>query len=401
MKTFIQSGIIILLLCTFSIKMEAQKEKYNGYVITNQNDSIFGSLSLFPGKSTIKYCILKNSDGEKKYTSDNIRKFGFVNGYCYDTQILKDTILKILVQGKVSLYKSHSTFYVGKEDVGLFRLETFTNRVEKNGEMFYVEDIKWKGNIAFLTSDCSMDPEDLKKLRLMETDLTSYVVKYNTCTNSVYTEFNSQNEWSKASFGLVGGYYQSTLSVSNNVTHYYYTNQTYTELHPSIGAILKLTYPRISERFSNQLELNFSMINFRNVKIYEFQSQNEVYTYSFDFAVVSIPVIFNYSLISKKKNSLEIKGGGDIDFFIKNNANIIKQINGVNGSTTSQEDPYSIKNYHAGLVAGIGYQTLLNKTTLGIDLKYFYIVNSTFRPQFDLNTKKFAISLYVLFNKGS
>lgn len=395
-STFLLACSIILFLNLFSNKLVAQKKNYNGFVVTNQNDSIFGRLRLYMGKANTKYCIIENTDSQKKYTFDQIKRYGYIDGYCYDTQMLQDTILKVLVQGKVSLYKYQTALYIGKEGEGLYRLETFTNRVVKNGEMYYVEDIKWKGKVAFLTSDCKMDPEELKKLRLTEPDLTDFVVKYNRCANAAYFEFKSSKKWSKASFGLVGGYYMSTLRVSTDVTEYYYTNQTYTEKHPSIGAILKVYYPRISERLSNQVEINITKTSFSSVKTYEYSSQDEIYTNSFDFTVLSIPVTFNYSLLKDQKNALELIGGGVADFFLKSEANITKQINSVNGSFSSEEDPYGIENYHAGLVGGLGYQRKTSKTTLGIDLRYFYIGNTTIRSQFGLNTQRLAVSFYIM-----
>jgi hypothetical protein len=395
-STFFLVCIIILFLNLFSNKLVAQKKNYNGFVVTDQNDSIFGRLSLSTGKENIKYCIIENTDSQKKYTFDQIKRYGYIDGACYDTRLLQDTILRVLVQGKVSLYKYQTTLYIGKEGEGVYRLETFTNRVVKNGEMYYVEDIKWKGKVALLTSDCNMDPEELKELKLSEPDLTDFVVKYNRCANTAYFEYNSNKKWSKASFGLVGGYYMSTLKVSNDATSYYYTNQTYTEKHPSIGAILKVYYPRVSERLSNQVEINITKTSFNSVKTYEFPSQDEIYTNSFDFTVLSIPITFNYTFLKDQKNALELFGGGVVDFFLKSEANISKQIISGNGSFSSEEDPYGIKNYHAGLVGGIGYQRKTSKTTLRIDLRYFSIENSTFRPQFGLNTQRLAISFYIM-----
>jgi len=114
-STFFLACIIILLLNSFSNNLVAQKKNYNGFVVTNQNDSIFGRLSLYTGKA-IKYCIIENTDSPKKYTFDQIKRYGYIDGSCYDTQMLQDTVLKVLVQGKVSLYKYQSTLYIGFND---------------------------------------------------------------------------------------------------------------------------------------------------------------------------------------------------------------------------------------------------------------------------------------------
>jgi len=167
---------------------------YDGYVVTNKNDTIFGKVGTSQKWNVIEYCILKKGDDNIKYYPNEIKRFGFIKGECYVPDVLKDTILQVLVEGKLSLYRYQSTLYVRKENDAVHKLETYTEKVERNGELYYVESVKWKGILTYLTSDCNTDPNEISKLHLLYPELAEFVVNYNKCTKSEYTEYKSKGK---------------------------------------------------------------------------------------------------------------------------------------------------------------------------------------------------------------
>jgi hypothetical protein len=194
MKSTFKPRIILsfFLIILSASQVLAQLGFYEGYIVTNQNDSVFGKIGAYQKKKIIEYCILKKDGEEVKYYPNMIQRFGFTSGSCFVTKVLRDTIAQVLVEGKLSLYKYQTTLYIRKDSNKVQKLETYTNRVMDNGKMYYVEDIKWKGIITYLTSDCNIDPNELKKLQLLEVQLTEFVVNYNKCANSKFIEYKNK-----------------------------------------------------------------------------------------------------------------------------------------------------------------------------------------------------------------
>jgi len=161
-------------------------------VVTNQNDSVFGKIDIHESKHIIEYCILKKDGENVKYYPDKIKRFGYFGGACYVTNILKDTVVQVLVEGKLSLYKLQSTLYIQKEKEKVAKLDSYTEKVIRNGEVYYVESVKWKGLLTYLTSDCNQGQDEIDKLHLLENELTDFVVNYNKCSKSAYTLYRSK-----------------------------------------------------------------------------------------------------------------------------------------------------------------------------------------------------------------
>jgi len=194
MKPIFKRGIWILFILSafFSSQIFAQIGFYEGYVVTNQNDSVFGKIDIHESKHIIEYCILKKDGENVKYYPDKIKRFGYFGGACYVTNILKDTVVQVLVEGKLSLYKLQSTLYIQKEKEKVAKLDSYTEKVIRNGEVYYVESVKWKGLLTYLTSDCNQGQDEIDKLHLLENELTDFVVNYNKCSKSAYTLYRSK-----------------------------------------------------------------------------------------------------------------------------------------------------------------------------------------------------------------
>jgi len=194
MNTIFNHGIriLILLLASISSPGFSQLGYYEGYIITNQNDSVFGKIDISEKKHIIEYCILKKDGENIKYYPDNFQRFGYLQGACYVTNVLRDTIVQVLVEGKLSLYKLQTTLYIQKEKEKVTKLDNYTEKVIRNGQVYYVESVKWKGLLTYVTSDCIPGPDVIDKLHLLENELTDFVVNYNKCSKSEYTLYKSK-----------------------------------------------------------------------------------------------------------------------------------------------------------------------------------------------------------------
>lgn len=194
MKSVLRQKIVMLfiLLTILIFPVSAQIGFYEGYIVTNLDDTLTGQVGKNESRHIIKNCILKQDGKSAKYYPADFKRFGYFDGPTYVSNVLKDTIVQVLVEGKLNLYKVQTTLYLSKENEKVTKLENYTEKAVRNDEVYYVESVKWKGILTYMTSDCSPDKKVIEKLKLREVEITDFVVNYNKCSKSDYTQYKSK-----------------------------------------------------------------------------------------------------------------------------------------------------------------------------------------------------------------
>lgn len=196
MKKAILCGLVILILT--NIELKARSYFKDGFVITLNKDTIFGKIGYTSGFNN-KSCFLRNESGTKEYTPDQILAYGFINDKYFSSRIIEGTFTEVLVEGYLSLFKSGYDFYVQKTDDELHKLEskqirdTAMVKVEGGSERVigYREDVRWKGILSVLTSDCIESSMTIQNMSLNEKKLRKFVIGYNLCKGNPYRNFKS------------------------------------------------------------------------------------------------------------------------------------------------------------------------------------------------------------------
>ncbi len=188
MKSVLQPKTVMLFILSavLILPVSAQIGFYEGYIVTNLNDTLTGKVGRNESRHIIKNCILKQDGKSVKYYPADFKRFGYFDGPTYVSNVLKDTIVQVLVEGKLNLYKVQTTLYVSKENEKVTKLENYMQKAESKGQLYYVESVKWKGILTYMTSDCSPDKKVIDKLKLREVEITDFVVNYNKCSDSQY-----------------------------------------------------------------------------------------------------------------------------------------------------------------------------------------------------------------------
>ena len=188
MKSVLRPKIIMLVILSafLILPVSAQIGFYEGYIVTNLDDTLTGQVGKNESRHIIKNCILKQDGKSIEYYPADFKRFGYFDGPTYVSNVLKDTIVQVLVEGKLNLYKVQTTLYLSKENEKVAKLENYTEKAVRNGELYYVESVKWKGILTYMTSDCSPDKKVIDKLKLREVEITDFVVNYNKCSKSEY-----------------------------------------------------------------------------------------------------------------------------------------------------------------------------------------------------------------------
>ena len=148
--------LVISLIIPCSFMAYGQPDFRDGYIITAENDTIYGKIDFRSGFKNRKLCRFKGQNGLVEYTPDQITGYRFINDRFYSAQIIPGTFVEVLVSGKLSLFRDGYDFYIQKEGDSLIRLETkeIRDTVYDNGSPKVVlrQDTKWKEILSSITS---------------------------------------------------------------------------------------------------------------------------------------------------------------------------------------------------------------------------------------------------------
>ncbi|WP_226913030.1 tRNA modification GTPase [Flavicella marina] len=226
----------------FSINGNAQISFVDGYYIDNTNTKITGLIKNSDwNNNPTKFEFKVSEQAEKQtLTIDSVKEFGindFSKHLRYDVLIDRsyNTNLDLLSSNKNPVFKKERLFLkvliegdatlLMYKDKSLTRYfyETTDKSIE---QLIYVEYKKDNNNIAFnkefrrqlynnlSCTDISMD--NLKHLEYKQNELLKIFVKYNTCKNSEFVNFEEKSKTDLFNLNIRPGINSSSLAISND-----------------------------------------------------------------------------------------------------------------------------------------------------------------------------------------
>lgn len=222
--------ILLIILDLITIQIYAQNNPRGGYIITNENDTIFGRIDYLSGAKNAEVCHFC-ADGEsafRTYYPTEIKGYRFKsNGVYYVSCHLPvaetDSLLfaECLLQGGISLYR-----YIGIDDDELFFLADDKGNIasvkkESYGHLDpYVASKARRGNVrnaAMMLNKSDDAVKQLWKKDITADNLVEIIRKYNEdfCTDSgkcvqfQYSAKESNNEKSRFHMEAGAGYFRN------------------------------------------------------------------------------------------------------------------------------------------------------------------------------------------------
>jgi hypothetical protein len=362
-----------------SIEINAQSGFRDGYVITSRNDTLIGQIDNKFNTVSENACRFRKGSETQVYTPYQILGYGFRNERYFSSQIIIGSFVEVLIDGELSLFKSGYDFYVQKTGGEVVKIESKkildTLEVEtargKEEVVGFRDDLRWKGMLSILTTDCPAIYMMIQKMKLEEKDLTKFAVKYNLCKSSPYRDFKSGKPWIRFGFGVSAGMALSNLKFSNQDYEHSYLAESYQSSDPTFGLSFEVSSPRINERIALQTELSYIKTSYYSNVIVPRKNQTEAYfeTY-FDFSTLAVPVIAKYTF-TREKYSLFMGAGAEFDFTLNANYRLNTEI--VEGNTVDsyESDLMDVKMFPMGIVGEIGLTRVIGKMSIGTILKYY------------------------------
>jgi hypothetical protein len=259
---------IFIFLCTTCFTITAQKNNYkNGYIITNERDTLFGWIDLRIDEINNKECRFTRDINQKEqvYHPDEIAGYRFSDeGKYYVSRdivlnsIRKKVFLEYLVQGIMDLYY----YSDGKQDYFFFEnqegeMDVVTRKPDRIKSAKIIPDNKYKGLVAYIFSDYQPIVNEAEKIQFNQQSFINIAKKYHeaVCTTGedcIVFE-NQHPDAVPLKFTL------SAYTGANIFTYAFQYDYVYqvkaTDASPMMGFGVNLKNPRWSQSWSTQFDI--------------------------------------------------------------------------------------------------------------------------------------------------
>jgi len=389
-----QLSLVSILLIINGYNISAQSDFREGFIITLENDTINVQVDYRSNSKNYESCLFKNGQGEVEYFPNQIAGFGYINDKFFSSQIVEDSFVEVLVLGEISLYKSNKNYLLQKGD-DVFELEYKMIEVEKDGKKAIREDNKWRGITSFLMSDCLTN--NVSNLKFKEQSLTMLAIRYNKCKKADFIVYKVNKPWTQIDLGVTIGLTSSNIKVTDELGLFSYLDNSYSSIDPTIGFLIAISSPRITERFAFQSELHFSKSNYS--ALVEINGSSTEYHDTFiDLSTLSVPLSLKYSF-PEKKYGFYIQGGINYDYHLDSEAKLLSErVTGSVVSTFPESSAFEIHSGQIGYWGGIGILKSYSRFKGSIAIRYFQMFALNKTLGFTANNSRVSINL-ILFKK--
>ncbi len=393
MSIKIKITVIILLI---GIGSAFGQEFRNGFIITLENDTIPGQVAYRSNLKNYESCLFKEDQTASEYYPNDIIGFGYDDDKFYSSQIIEGSFVEVLVVGDLSLFRSREKYHI-KKGTSLHDLESIVERVEIGGRVRLKESTNWKGTLTYLISDCLKNPSGITaKMRFDEKNLTQLTIKYNKCRGTGFTEFKASKPWTKVELGVTLGVSRSEIRTEAEGM-FNYLDDSYTSVDPTVGLLMAISSPRITEKLALQGELHFTSSSYESLVQLEGLSTNYHDTF-IDLTTLSIPFSFKYSF-PEKKYGFYVQGGINYDYHLRSDTRLLsEQVNGNVVNTFPERPAFEINDNQLGYWGGIGILQTYKKFRGSLAVRYFQMSSFNQTDGFSSENSRISVNL-ILFSK--
>jgi len=315
------TGIVLINL--FLSQIHAQTDFRPGYYITNSKDTIHGLIDYRGDIINATRCVYRSTQNDSSlvFLPGEIHGYRFVIGKFYvskeiphnDTSVI--VFLEYIVNGIADLYYYRTSrtnhYYITHDNQNKIVELTNETKVKYHEELGNVQ-FQTNKHIGLLKATFSDSPETQKlaeNTHMTHNSLIKIVTEYheNVCDWETCIEYEKKATVFVFSFGAQVGYHLNQLSIDNN--RYYSSIDFNRSASVPFGFVANFMSPRVSERFSIQLEYIYSTAKYYGSGTYSHSSYEDVYTdMKIDLNKFDFNVLVKYEL-PIKNNKLYFAGG--------------------------------------------------------------------------------------------
>lgn len=317
LKPFLLTIVIILSLETYG-----QLNYQNGYVITLEDDTIFGKINDGGSFRNSRSCLFKDNKGgkAKKYSPQDIKSYCLIGDKTYVAKQIfykreyKYIFLDVLIGGKVNLYHDRRNkdleYYLEKDDGILIGLEQKEVDIREKSLIAYESNKydkvvinAYKDSLRSVFSDCRKIQAQIPNIDYSTKAIVNITKSYidETCDNNNCSYFEKNMSQERDRLGIFSGIQLNQITF---FTPFSYLSpdpdksEVKSELITStpIGISYNIPLNVINDRISVELEAYMNEINFEQSFI-----DNPYFAdnYKINSLTLNIPVLLKYEIDRK------------------------------------------------------------------------------------------------------
>jgi hypothetical protein len=298
----------------FSLLIHAQKDFVNGYIVTNNNDTVYGLINLTSNAQNSKICIFNNTKEQslQNYSANEIRAYQTVtNKYYVSKEVKVDGIkekvfLEYLVDGIADLYylkdQTREYFFIQKDTllVPLSNKELTVSQkgdgIDSGDKTFSGNSNMYKGTLNYIfqdgpgiSSEIAKTRFDYKSLINLTKDYHKSVCKDYDCID--YTKNTRSNIYFEPYAGIINTW--MGLKTSDDHEH---------SLKPYVG--FQVRYQSIKRTSPFSFLVGFSLSHdtiggFYHNDLYYWGS-TKLFKIQTEYTILRVPLTVDY-LFTKKR----------------------------------------------------------------------------------------------------
>ena len=370
--------IIIAFLLFAGSNIWAQRDFRKGYIITNQQDTVYGWIDYRGDIRNSKTCSFRKTEIEQAtdYTPSDIASYRYIDSKFYVSKNIgsvdapKSVFLEYLVNGMANLYYyrddgTNDHYYIEKD--GQFsELKIDEREIEIDGKTQIKAVRTYVGVLKAMLNVWEMNGE-IDKARLEHSSLINIAKDYHqyACTDgSECIVYEKKKPLMALRIGPVVGAALSTLKLVDHDVEPYHLDPS---ANFTVGINLNLSMPRINEKFFLQMQVMYTKYYFFGA--YEnLRSATDVHIRS-NVLQMGLAVKYEYPK-GKWRPTLAI-GAAAIwlpDGSIKKNTDNYFYDGGIRSSTEKKDFPTKFM-YGFGMTPGVHYY-LTKKRIIFIQMQY-------------------------------
>jgi len=327
-----------LLFIEFSVI--AQVDFREGYIIKNNNDTIYGLIDYRNDKRNSKKCIFKPNNNSDKviYLPSEIIAYRYKDNKMYisrtiiknnDITSVENVFLEYLVKGTMSLYYYRDAngidhYYVEKADTGLQELIEEEKEEYKNGLLVAVVNKKYLNTLDVMTYSCESLRTMVENAELTHSSLIKITKKYNECVCSDCEIFVKPKSWIYVNKEIFIGFNSSQIAISSLPNTNDNPNWSDNSFNLSFGSQFNFILPRINEK------LSFAIGVFYAKHYYELNTistNNKLQTdWNLFSYFIKTPVLLRYTYPKGKLNPY-VSIGTNMFFVVRENGMTVQYSN--------------------------------------------------------------------------
>jgi len=316
-------SFILVLTVLVSLGVMGQDNFKKGYVITLDNDTLFGKINDAGGYKNSRLCIFKPKKEHKvtEYLPGEIKGYlmyrdkYYVSKQVADKDGSKYIFMEVLIEGPVNLYhdrkSTEKAFYIQKKDSNLILLENeevqLRYKPEENIAVLYsptyiLHNRIYRDTLRYVFRDSKKISNQVESVEYDAKSLTritkNYIAEQSLMNN--YITYERDLKMYRPRVGIYGGIQMTDLEILPTKRGVYTSDEPHSIIAKTfntypVGIFFNFPLPMLNDKLSFQLELQANGIDYEE-EFDRTQSLNDT-TFKIRTHTIGMPLMLKYELL--------------------------------------------------------------------------------------------------------